>query len=171
LEEVLINREKVFIFEWSEYGRIYEDISPPIIINTIEHEAWQAANFLCPKPLLPLVVKMLKERLDRGVLEYSEGPYRNPWFLVKKKKPGDYRLINSATHLNAVTRRDANLPPSVDEFAEEFAGCHVASLVDLYSGYDQMLLHPKSRDLTAFFTPLGLLRNTTLPQGATNSVA
>ena len=34
-----------------------------------------------------------------------------------------------------------------------------------------MLLHPKSRDLTAFFTPLGLLRNTTLLQGATNSVA
>ena len=171
LEEVLINREKVFAFEWSECGRIHEDISPPIVINTIEHEAWQAANFPCPKPLLPLVVKMLKERLDKGILEYSEGPYRNPWFLVKKKTPGDYRLINSATHLNAVTRRDANLPPSVDEFAEEFAGCYIASLVDLYSGYDQMLLHPKSRDLTAFFTPLGLLRNTTLPQGATNSVA
>jgi hypothetical protein len=171
LEEVLINREKVFAFEWSECGRIHEDISPPIVINTIEHEAWQAANFPCPKPLLPLVVKMLKERLDKGILEYSEGPYRNPWFLVKKKTPGDYRLINSATHLNAVTRRDANLPPSVDEFAEEFAGCYIASLVDLYSGYDQMLLHPKCRDLTAFFTPLGLLRNTTLPQGATNSVA
>ena len=34
-----------------------------------------------------------------------------------------------------------------------------------------MLLYPKSRDLIAFFTLLGLLRNTTLPQGATNSVA
>jgi hypothetical protein len=171
LEEVLINREKAFAFEWPDCGQIHEDVSPPIEINTIEHKAWQAANFPCPKPLLPLVVKMLKDRLDRGVLEYSEGPYRNPWFLVKKKKPGEYRLINSATHLNAVTRRDANLPPSVDEFANEFAGCHIASLVDLYSGYDQMLLHPKSRDLTAFFTPLGLLRCTTLPQGATNSVA
>jgi hypothetical protein len=114
---------------------------------------------------------MLKERLDRGVLEYSEGPYRNPWFLVKKKKPGDYKLINSATHLNTVTRRDTNLPPSVDEFAEEFTGCHITSLVDLYSGYNQILLHPKSRDLTAFFTLLRLLQNTTLPQGATNSVA
>jgi hypothetical protein len=34
-----------------------------------------------------------------------------------------------------------------------------------------MLLYPKSRDLTVFFTLLRLLRNTTLPQGATNSVA
>jgi hypothetical protein len=100
---------------------------------------------------------MFKERLNRGVLEYSKGPYRNLWFLVKKKKPGEYRLINSATHLNAVTRRDANLPPSIDEFADEFAGCYIASLVDLYSSYNQILLHPKSRDLTAFFTPLRLL--------------
>jgi hypothetical protein len=79
---------------------------------------------------------MLKERLNREVLEYSKGPYKNPWFLVKKKKPGDYRLINSATYLNIVTRRDANLPPSVDEFAEEFTGYYVTSLVDLYSGYN-----------------------------------
>ena len=34
-----------------------------------------------------------------------------------------------------------------------------------------MELDVRSRDLTAFMTPLGLLRQTTLPQGATNSVA
>jgi hypothetical protein len=79
---------------------------------------------------------MLKERLDKGVLEYSEGPYKNLWFLVKKKKPGEYRLINSATYLNTVTRRDTNLPPSIDEFADEFTGYYIISLVDLYSGYN-----------------------------------
>jgi hypothetical protein len=115
-------------------------------------------------------VKILKERLDKGVLEYSKGLYKNLWFLVKKKKPGEYRLINLAIHLNAVIRRDANLLSSVDKFADEFAGCYIISLVDLYSGYNQMLLYPKSRDLTAFFILLRLLRNTTLPQGATNSI-
>ena len=79
---------------------------------------------------------MLKERLDRGVLEYSKGLYRNPWFLVKKKKPGEYRLINLAIHLNVVIRWDANLLPSINEFADEFAGYYIASLVDLYSGYN-----------------------------------
>ena len=100
---------------------------------------------------------MLKERLNRGVLEYSKGLYRNLWFLVKKKKPGEYRLINLATHLNIVIRRDANLLPSINEFANEFIGYYIISLVDLYSGYNQMLLHLKSRDLTAFFTLLKLL--------------
>ena len=107
-------------------------------------------------------MKMLKERLNKGILEYFKGPYKNLWFLVKKKTLRDYRLINSATHLNIITRRDVNLLPSVDEFTEEFAGYYIISLVDLYSGYDQILLHSKSRDLTVFLTPLRLLRNTTL---------
>jgi hypothetical protein len=81
-------------------------------------------------------VKILKERLDRGVLEYFKGPYKNPWFLVKKKKPGEYRLINLAIYLNTVIRRDTNLPSSVNEFADEFTGCYIVSLVDLYSDYN-----------------------------------
>jgi hypothetical protein len=79
---------------------------------------------------------MLKERLNKGVLKYFKGLYRNPWFLVKKKKPGEYRLINLAIYLNIVTRRDTNLPPSIDEFIDEFAGCYIISLVNLYSGYN-----------------------------------
>jgi hypothetical protein len=73
--------------------------------------------------------------------------------------------------VNRRSIRDANLPPSADEFSEEFAGCKVASLIDFFSGYDQVELDVRSRDLTAFQTPLGLLRQTTLPMGATNSVA
>jgi hypothetical protein len=131
---VLINREKVFVFKWLDYSHIYNSL--PIIINIIKYKAWQAANFPCLKLLLLLIVKILKERLDRGVLKYSEGLYRNPWFLVKKKKHREYRLINSAIYLNAVTRRDANLPLFIDEFIDEFAGYYIASLVNLYSGYN-----------------------------------
>ena len=73
--------------------------------------------------------------------------------------------------MNIVTRRDVNLPPLVDKFVEEFTRYYITSLVDLYSRYNQMTLNPKSRDITAFFTPLRLLRYMTLPIGATNSVA
>ena len=80
-------------------------------------------------------------------------------------------MVNAAMNMNGVTIRDANLPPNVEEFSEEFAGMLVASLIDFFSGYDQVTLAEKCRDLTAFMTPLGLLRMTRLPQGATNSVA
>jgi len=171
LIEMLINHEVAIAFDWTESSQIHEDVSPPIVIKTIEHKAWQEPSFPVPRALLPIVLEILRDRLRRGVLEYCDGPYRNPWFLVAKKAPGTYRLINAAMKLNSVSLRDANLPPSVDEFSEEFAGCAIASLIDFFSGYDQLVLAPECRDMTAFMTPLGLLRMTTPPQGATNSVA
>ena len=56
------------------------------------------------------------------------------------------------------------------EFSERFARYPVVSLVDLFSGYDQSTLDPASRDSTAFYTPLGLIRLTTLPMGYTNAM-
>ena len=81
-----------------------------------------------------------------------------------------YRLINSAQKINAVSIRDASLPPAVAEFSERFAGYLVVSLVDLFSGYDKCTLDPASRNITAFHTAPGLMRMTTLPMGYTNSV-
>jgi hypothetical protein len=65
------------VFKWPDYSRIYKDVLPLIIINTIEHKVWQIVNFLYLKPLLLLVVKMLKEQLNKGVLEYFKGLYKN----------------------------------------------------------------------------------------------
>ena len=72
---------------------------------------------------------------------------------------------------NRHTIKDVNILPDSDEFAESFAGQKVSSIIDLFSGYDQLPLDEESRDITAFMTPRGLLRQTTLPQGATNSIA
>ena len=58
---------------------------------------------------------------------------------------------------NKVTIRNANMLPVVDEFSESFAGLPMSSLLNFYSGYNQVLLAKKSRDLTAIQTPHGLL--------------
>ena len=109
------------------------------------------------------VIDIVTRMLECGALERCCGPYRNPWILVPKKG-GGHRLINPAQRLNAVTIKDASLPPSADE---EFAGYPILSLLDLFSGYDQCALAPESRDVTAFMTPFGLLRMTALPQAVT----
>jgi hypothetical protein len=173
LIQVLKNREMVLAWAFKEIGRIRPEVAPPQEIHTIEHVPWQAPNFPIPRALRKVICDMLRERLERGTLEYCQGPYRNPWFLVEKEPKGEgkYRLINAAMEINRVTIKDANLPPSADEFAEEFAGMLVGSFVDFFSGYDQMGLAEKFRDMTAIYTPLGLLRQTTILQGATNSVS
>ena len=170
LMRVLLNREMALSWEFREIGCIKPEVAPPQEIDTVPHEPWCAPNFPIPKALHKTVCDMLRERLDRGILEYCNGPYRNPWFLVKKHD-GKYRMINAAMNINRVTRKDANLPPSPDEFAEDFAGMQIGSFIDFFSGYDQLTLAPVSRDMTAIHTPLGLLRQTTVLQGATNSVS
>ena len=70
------------------------------------------------------------------MLKKYKGAYRNPWFLIAKKEVGEYRLINTAIKMNEVTLKDANLPPLINEFSEEFTGYITASLVDFFSGYD-----------------------------------
>ncbi|KAJ5542891.1 Retrovirus-related Pol polyprotein [Penicillium sp. DV-2018c] len=61
------------------------------------------------------------------------------------------------------------MSPGVDDFAEEFAGMAMSSLVDLFSGYDQITLHYQDRDVTAIQAPIGLLRQTTILQGGSMS--
>jgi hypothetical protein len=106
-------------------------------------------GFLIPKALHLVVVRMLRERLKNKVLKYYNSLYWNPWFLVKKKS-SKYRLVNAAIEINKHSIQDANLPPSIDEFSEEFVSCQIASLINLFSGYDQIKLDVKSRDLTRF---------------------
>ena len=89
-EEMLLNREKAIAFDWKECGRVHEDVSPPIVIKTVPHRAWQSPGIACPKALREQMMEMLRDRLERGVLERCFGPYRNPWFLVSKKAPRQY---------------------------------------------------------------------------------
>ncbi len=81
---------------------------------------------------------------------------------MKKKEKGKYRLINTVMEINRVIIRNANLPPSINEFFKKFAGYVIASLIDFFSGYNQIEFDEKSRDLTTFHTPIELLRMTTL---------
>ena len=187
LLEMSFNREAAIAFDSAEKGRFHDFIEPPQVIPKVPHKAWQSSSFRIPPALHTTSVRLIQDRLACGTIERSFGPYRNPWLLVEKPgfekdeegelvldnagKPFKrYRLINSAQKIKAVSIRDASLPPAVEEFSERFAGYPVVSLVDLFSGYDQCTLDPPSRDITAFHTPLALVRMTTLPIGYTNTL-
>jgi len=145
---MLKKREPAMAWNFSDLGRLGEEVMPAVKVRTVPHEAWQAPTYPVPRAVRPELVKMLQERVKAGIMEECYGAYRNPWFLVKKKS-GTHRFINSAVHMNAVTLRDALIPPNVDEFAEDIAGRPLVSLVDIFSGYDNISSHPESRDMTA----------------------
>ncbi|PMD65269.1 uncharacterized protein K444DRAFT_518616, partial [Hyaloscypha bicolor E] len=58
-----------------EVGKVYKNISLLILIKTIKYKAWQEKNFLYPKALVLVVIKILLEYLDYKVLEKYNRSY------------------------------------------------------------------------------------------------
>ena len=48
------------------------------------------------------------------------------------------------------------MPPDTDEFMEEFSRMAVASLINLFSGYNQITLDKRDRDIIVIYTFLRL---------------
>jgi len=78
LIEMLINHETAIALTGRRAPRFTRRL-PPIVIKTIEHEAWQESSFPSSKGSPPVVLKSSGTSQTR-VLEYCDGPYRNPWF-------------------------------------------------------------------------------------------
>ena len=78
---LLSNREQALAWEFAHLGRFISEVAPPQKINTVPHKAWQHPGFSVPRALEPVVVKMLQERINAGILEYCQGPTAIPGFL------------------------------------------------------------------------------------------
>src|SRR5258708_19988920 len=105
----------------------------------------------------------MKEQMSSGKYEPSSASYHSTFFAVEKKG-GDLRVIHDLQPLNAVTMRDATLPPRIDNMIESFSGRAIYGLFDLKSGYNSQVLVTVSRDLTSFYVKvMGFPTFTNLP--------
>ena len=73
--------------------------------------------------------------------------------------------------INRVIIKDGNLSSAVNEFSEEFGNYAITSFIDFFSGYNQVELDERSRNLTSFHILIGFYIMMILPQDAINSVA
>jgi hypothetical protein len=169
-KHIMVLNEEAIAFEDVERGTFKESYFSPYIIPTVPHRPWEDKNIPIPAGLREKVMEVLKLKIDAGVYEQSQASYRSKWFVVLKKN-GKLRIVHDLQPLNGITIRDAGMLPIVDDFVDGFAGRQCYTVFDLFWGFDARKIHPKSRGLTAFMTPLGLLQITSLPTGFTNSPA
>ncbi|GBG86344.1 hypothetical protein CBR_g41339 [Chara braunii] len=136
-------------------------VAPTKLFRQAEREmAWAA----CQR------AKMEMDKIDVRVELGDRKSMRRP--LRTMRKPNKtLRWIQDLQKLNAVTIRDAGSLPQADLLAESHAGRSIYSLVDLYSGYDQLPLDARDRPYTAMHTPVGQLQMQVTPMGFTNAVA
>jgi hypothetical protein len=167
---ILFDYEGAVALDESEMGLLHHSIEPPVVIHTVPHTPWQQQNPRLPKAMQDVATAHVKRQTGTRNPRIVTRSLSSRHFLVAKKN-GEHRFINDVQLLNKVTIRDSRMPPSVDQFSEDFAGYPITSAIDYFSGYYQIPLDKSGRDLTAFMTLLGLVRMTRLPQGWTNSVA
>ena len=170
LQHVLCLNERSIAFDEKERGTFRSDYFSDYVIPTVEHEPWIEKNIPLAQGHKDELLRLLQEKINAGVYERAHTAYRSRWFYVLKKD-GGLRIVHDLQKLNGVTIRDSAVPPIIEEFVEAYAGRSVYTVLDMYWGFHARVLDIHSRDLTAFQTPLGSFRLTSLPMGYANAPA
>jgi len=170
LQHVLVTNERSIAFNEQERGTFRSNYFSDYKMPVVEHVPWQDRNMPIPPGYKDEIIRLLKEKIDAGVYEEAQSSYRSRWFCVKKKN-GELRIVHDLQKLNGISIRDSGVPPILEEFVEAYAGRSIYTVLDMYWGFHARTLDEDSRDMTAFQTPLGVLRIVSLPMGYTNSPA
>jgi hypothetical protein len=149
LAYIVVAREFAFAFQYSEKGSFSSEYYPDYEFPTIEHTPWQHRPIPIPAAMLEDVRKVILDNEASGRFEPTVSSYRCAMFPVAKKPGSDppVRIILNLESLNAVTVQDAAIIMNVNDFAESFVGYAIYGLADLFSGFDAIWIHPKSRPL------------------------
>ncbi|XP_016165024.1 uncharacterized protein LOC107607607 [Arachis ipaensis] len=91
--------------------------------------------------------------------------------VMVRKASGKWRMCVDFTNLNKSCPKDAYPLSCIDKLVDNASGYNVLSFLDAYSGYNQILMHPKDKDKTAFITELGNYCYTVMPFGLKNAGA
>ena len=123
-----------------------------------------------PYSMMEAVGDEVRNMLELKVIERSESPYCSPIVIVKKKDNSNRFCIDFRV-LNKITVFDAEPMPSMEQIFSKLAGYKWITKMDLSKGYWQIPLSDRSKQYTAFQTPLGLFQFTVLPFGLVTAQA
>ena len=112
----------------------------------------------------------VQKLIDDEIVEPSKSEYNSPILLVPKESlPGSnekrWRLVVDYRQINKKLVADKFPLPRIDDILDQLDRAKYFSCLDLMSGFHQIGLEKKSRDLTSFSTGNGSYRFNRLPYG------
>ncbi|GBG60182.1 hypothetical protein CBR_g3426 [Chara braunii] len=128
----------------------------------------KGAIYRMPPRELEELRKQLDELLEKGWIRPSSSPFGARVLFVPKKE-GELRMCINYRGLNAVTVKNVEPLPRIDDLLDRVQGCKYFSKIDLKSGYHQIEVHPDDQYKTAFRTRYGHYEFIVMPFGLTNA--
>ncbi|GBG62949.1 hypothetical protein CBR_g34320 [Chara braunii] len=113
--------------------------------------------------------RQLKELVEKGWIRPSVSPYGSQVLFAPKKKEGTLRMCIDYRGLNAITVKNREPLPRIDDLLDRVQGCRYFSKIDLKSGYHQIAIRPEDQHKTAFQTMYGLYEFVVMPFGLCNA--
>lgn len=114
------------------------------------------------------VREIIKDLLDKGIIEESDSEYASPILLVKKKDGSD-RMCVDFRKLNEVTVKDRFPLPRIDDHIDRLGSNKFFSRLDMATGFHQIPLDQDSVPLTGFVTSEGHYNYLKMPYGLANA--
>jgi hypothetical protein len=165
-------REFSDVFSWT-----YEDLKTYDTSVIIEHKIplkeeakpfRQKLRQINPM-LLPIMEREVKKLLDAQIivpLRYSEWVAN---LVPVRKKNGEIRLCVDFRNLNRSSKKDNYPLPKMEHILQRVTGASRISMIDGFSGYNQISVLPEDREKTTFTTPWGTFMYAKIPFGLMNA--
>jgi hypothetical protein len=158
------------IFAWS-----YEEmlgIDPAIVVHEIKtypgaKPVWKRLHPVHPRK--SVAIKLEVEKLLKASFIYPVALTEwvsNP--IPIDKKGGSIRVCVDYRDINKACPKDNFPTPFVDQIVDDYAGSEIFSLMDGFSGYNQINIAPKDQHKTDFICPWGTFSYRKLPFGLKN---
>jgi ribonuclease HI len=164
-------REFVDVFAWT-----YEDLKT-YDTSVIEHKIplkeearpfKQKLRQINPM-LLPVMEREVKKLMDAQIivpLRYSDWVAN---LVLVRNKSGEIRLCVDFRNLNKSSRKDNYPLPNMEHTLQEVTGASRISMIDGFSGYNQISVMPEDKEKTTFTTPWGIFMYAKMHFGLMNA--
>jgi hypothetical protein len=119
--------------------------------------------------LLPVVEREVKKLLEVKIivpLRYSDWVEN---LVPVRKKSGEIRLCMDFRNLNKSSLKDNYSLPKMDHVLEKVVGANIMSMIDGFSGYNQISMNEQDKEKTTFTTPWGKFMYDKMPFGLMNA--
>ena len=118
-----------------------------------------------------VIKEKTKKLLSAGHIREIQYPEWLSNVVLVKKANGKWRMCVDFSDLNKACPKDSYPLPSIDALVDSASGCKMFNFLDVFSGYNQIKMHPKDECKTAFKTKLSCYCYTVMPFGLKNAGA